>query len=395
MEPRGELFRSGGNLTKEQRKRLLIFHPALAPYRVDQFNGIARLFDLHIVFLFDNVWNHPFDQANLLSRSNFSYSYLLSGPRWKSRVFRFGMLREIRRFNPDVVFGYEFSFTTLYLLLLARLNLFKGRLGSTIDDSPEMCQNIQTPMRAFARRIVIPRLDYIAVFSSAVSQFFAKNFSISQDQIIVSPLVQDPKHLRANADDLDERAETLIETHKLHNKKVLLFVGRLVDEKGLIPYIEGISDVLHSTPEAVLILVGDGPLRSSIEQKIHELELDSSVLLPGRFEGPDLYAWYLCASGFVLPSLFEPFGAVVDEAQVFGLPVLCSRFAGSSVLVTPDKGMIFDPSDPAKATSDFLEGIPLPLPKLASRPSQSSFHEDTFNEQWKKIITFSNPGSSH
>jgi len=50
-------------------------------------------------------------------------------------------------------------------------------------------------------------------------------------------------------------------------------------------------------------------------------------------EAQQLHAWYLCSSGFVLPSIYEPFGAVVDEALIFGLKVLCSKYAGSSYLI--------------------------------------------------------------
>src|SRR5688572_20909454 len=102
------------------KKKLLIFHPALAPYRIDQFNGIGKLFDLHIVFIFDNVWNHKFDQAKLKQQLTFSHSYLLKGPRYKGRVLRFGMLKKIREVKPDIIIGYEYSFTTLYLILLKK-----------------------------------------------------------------------------------------------------------------------------------------------------------------------------------------------------------------------------------------------------------------------------------
>ena len=50
------------------KKKLLIFHPALAPYRVDQFNSLNEIFDLEVVFLFNNQWTFKYDQARLLSQ---------------------------------------------------------------------------------------------------------------------------------------------------------------------------------------------------------------------------------------------------------------------------------------------------------------------------------------
>ena len=60
-------------------KKLLIIHPALAPYRVDEFNALSKLFDLEVVFIFENVWNHRFDQDKLLSQLQFKVSFLLKG----------------------------------------------------------------------------------------------------------------------------------------------------------------------------------------------------------------------------------------------------------------------------------------------------------------------------
>lgn len=368
------------------RRRLLVFHPALAPYRVEQFNRLSDLFELRVVFLFDNVWNHPFDQSRLLSRARFAYGHLLSGLRWKGRVFRRGMLREIRNFRPDIVFGFEFSPTTIFLMLLARLYGMRFALGSTIDDSPEICRKVQSPVRALARRLLVRRLDHLAVLSTEVAEFYARAYGISPSRIVVSPLLQDPRALRADSDGLERTARAHVEFHGLDGRRVLLFVGRLIPEKGVVPFLERIAGILRDRPEFLFVVVGDGPERPALESLVANLGLERSVLLAGRFEGPELLAWYLCADGFALPSLFEPFGAVVDEAQAFGLPVLCSRLAGSASLVTPGKGTVFDPSDPVLATSRFLDGLPPSRPPLlALRPSLSSFDDREFAAQWGKL----------
>ena len=90
------------------KKKLLIFHPALAPYRVDQFNALSLLFELEVVFLYDNLWSYKMDQSRLISQLNFRVSWLLTGPRYKGRVFRYGMLKKIKSINPDIISGYEF-----------------------------------------------------------------------------------------------------------------------------------------------------------------------------------------------------------------------------------------------------------------------------------------------
>ncbi|WP_276365393.1 glycosyltransferase [Chryseolinea sp. H1M3-3] len=327
------------------KKKLLIFHPALAPYRVDQFNAIARLFELHVVFIFDNVWNHKFDQSKLQEKLIFEYSFLLKGPRIKGRVFRFGMVKKIRQVNPEIIIGYEYSFTTLYLILLKKLGIIKQQIGSMIDDSLEISRHIQSGMRDRVRSFSVKHLDYLIVLSDEVADFYQTKFSLDKKRVIVSPLFQDPLRLRKDAGKLVPLAKTHFQKFNLKNKKVLLFVGRFIPEKGLLNFIEIITPILKEDPEVRLVLVGDGTEREKIQGSIEKHGVQNSVVLAGRYEGDELLAWYHCASAFALPSFYEPFGAVVNEALIFGLKVFCSQFAGSSYLTTPGEDALFNPND--------------------------------------------------
>ena len=375
--------------TKKMKKKLLIIHPALAPYRIDQFNAISRLFDLEVVFIFGNVWNHKFDQKKLLSQLIFKVSFLLKGPRLKGRVFRFGMYRSIRKINPDVVFGYEFSFSTQYLILLKRLGLLRQKIGTTIDDSIDICNNIQSKTRLFARRNAIKHLDYIVVLSTEVSEFYQKTFHLRESQIIVSPILQDADRLRSKAEDLDAIANQYARDYDLFGKKVLLFVGRFISEKALPNFVDTIHSLLLEHKDLVLVLVGDGDEKQKLQVQIAERRLEHKVLLPGRFEGEELYAWYLCASGFVLPSTYEPFGAVVNEAFIFGLPVFCTKYAGASYLVQPGKGLLFDPLSKSDTTNGLLNFLPILSPvgkiDLMHRPSLMANENDMFTSEWNKL----------
>lgn len=75
---------------ERQKKKILMFHPSLAPYRIDQFNSLNELFDLTVVFLFDNIWNNNMDQERLLSQCSFKISYLLKGPSRKGGKYSSG-----------------------------------------------------------------------------------------------------------------------------------------------------------------------------------------------------------------------------------------------------------------------------------------------------------------
>jgi glycosyltransferase involved in cell wall biosynthesis len=371
------------------KKKLLIFHPALAPYRVDQFNYLSQLFDLEVVFILENVPGNEFDQDKLLSLLNFKYAFLLAGPLYKDRVFRFGILKTIRRFNPDIILSYEYSFITQYLILLKRLGLIHQKIGSTTDDNLEICNHVQTKIRYVAREISIRRLDYLIVQSKEVSQFFIDRFKLNDNQLTVSPIFQDPVRLRSNFEELESIANGYLKKYSLKGKKVLLFVGRLVPEKAMKGFLNNIYHILLDQDCLVLILIGEGVERRNIEELIKEKNLQDKVFLPGRFEGQQLNAWYLCSSGFILPSVYEPFGAVVNEALIFGLKVFCSKYAGASYLINDEKGMLFDPSSEQDANYKlnlFLKSIdPVIDINMKNKPSLMSNNQQDFNNEWEKL----------
>jgi len=373
------------------KKKLLIFHPALAPYRVDQFNSLSKLFDLEVVFVYENIDNNKFDQSKLLSLLEFKYSFLLKGIYFKGRVFRFGIFRKIKRFNPDIIIGYEYSFISQYLIFLKRIGLIHQRIGSTIDDSLEICNHVQSKGRYFARKISVNKFDILIVMSNEVSTFYQNTFNIRPNQIIVSPILQDPERLRENSNLLEIFANQYIKDYNLKGKKILLYVGRFSPEKGLIRFVNHIHTLLLDHKQVVLVLIGNGEEKTAIVNLLKDKSLEKKVIMPGRYEGQNLNAWYVCSSGFVFPSTYEPFGAVVNEALIFGLKVFCSKYAGSSYLVTPEKGMLYDPfseKDTVCKLNLFLNEIDIvDKINLMNKPSLMSDHKSDFLLEWNKLIT--------
>ena len=372
------------------KKRLLIFNSALAPYLIDQYNNLNQLFELEVVFLFTNVINQSFDQQKLLSLLECKYSFLLKGISYKERVFRFGILKTIWRFKPNIIISYEYSFTTQYLILLKQIRLIHQKIGSSIDDSIEICNHVQSKVRFFARLISIKHLDYLIVLSKEVSQFYQDNFKLRLNQIVISPILQNPDRLRNNGDEIVKIANIYVQKYQLKGKKVILFVGRMVPVKGLNRFLKNIAQILIKNKDIIFVLVGNGEEQNSIEVIINENQLFDNVILPGRYEGVALYGWYLCASGFVLPSTYEPFGAVVNEALIFGNKVFCSKYAGASYLIQSDNCVIvFDPlneNDTIDKLYIFLNSIDVVDEiNMMNKPLLILNTQKDFIAEWKKI----------
>lgn len=105
-------------------------------------------------------------------------------------------------------------------------------------------------------------------------------------------------------------------------KTILLYVGRLAQEKG----IEQIRDVLVSSPDVCLALVGDGPHRAYLENYYQ----GTNTIFTGFLYGEDLAKAYASADVFVFPSTTETLGLVILEAMASGLPVIAGRSGPTS-----------------------------------------------------------------
>ena len=116
------------------------------------------------------------------------------------------------------------------------------------------------------------------------------------------------------------------------DKKVVLFVGRLAEKKGVPYLIEAMEEI-----DAVLAIVGDGPLKEELEQqgrKINELSGWNKVRFLGSKTHEELKAVYASADIFVCPSITaadgdqEGLGLVILEAMASGLPVIATNSGG-------------------------------------------------------------------
>jgi 1,2-diacylglycerol 3-alpha-glucosyltransferase len=131
-----------------------------------------------------------------------------------------------------------------------------------------------------------------------------------------------------------------------------LTVCRFVPEKNLIRLIMAFARYRAQCDPAStwdLVLCGDGPLASQIEQAIVQSRCAQAIHRPGFLQCSELPRWYAHAGAFILPSLSEPWGLVVNEAAASSLPLLVSSRAGCAPVLVPQPdsttGSQFDPFD--------------------------------------------------
>ncbi len=116
-------------------------------------------------------------------------------------------------------------------------------------------------------------------------------------------------------------------------RRVMIFVGRLDQQKGLLPFFQVLPPVLEELPDYDLLVVGDGPQRAALAQLAKQLGIAERVHFAGwRCDVPNLLA---AANVLVLPSRWEGMPNVVLEAMAAGKPVVATRAQGVVELLGP------------------------------------------------------------
>lgn len=140
-----------------------------------------------------------------------------------------------------------------------------------------------------------------------------------------------------NAIDLDKFKFNQAKRNELRNqfglkgKFVLGHVGRFMKQKNHKFLIDVFDEFQKCYPNSVLVLVGDGPLKEEIKNKVNSLGLTDKVLFMGNIDFvADLYN---ALDVFLLPSLYEGLPVVGIEAQANGLPSMCSQNVTKEILL--------------------------------------------------------------
>lgn len=135
------------------------------------------------------------------------------------------------------------------------------------------------------------------------------------------------------------------------NSRVILSVGRLVREKQHSLLIEAFARISRQCPEWRVVIVGDGPLRSALEEQICRLGLRDRVSLVGQVDNPSRY--FADAGIFVLPSDYEGTSNALLEAASASLPCIVSATAAPTA--TNETFRIFAPREVSLLAHHLLE----------------------------------------
>jgi len=182
----------------------------------------------------------------------------------------------------------------------------------------------------------------VIVCSLSMKYDSRKQFQLPEDKLRVIPIGIDSKKFEG----LEPNKHLIRERHGVRpGEKVILFVGRLTEQKGCefllraIPYVARFFEVK-------LLIVGDGYQRAQLEVIAASSGAAGRISFVGYLNDHDLNELMLSSDVMVIPSIYEPFGVVALEAMAAKLPIVASNIDGLAEIVRHEEnGLLVFPKD--------------------------------------------------
>jgi glycosyltransferase involved in cell wall biosynthesis len=333
--------------------RLVILTEIIAPYRIPVFNVLARRagLDLDVIFLAETdetlrQWRVYKDEIC------FSHQIL---PSWRWRAGRTsilinrGLWPALNKANPQVIIcgGYNYAASWEALLWARRRRVpFVLWSESNSHDARGGRAWVEALKAYFLRHC-----DGFVVPGKASFEYL-KMLECEEASISTAPNAVDNSWFATRAESTFRRAAEFRDQLRLPSR-FILFVGRLVPEKGVFDLLEAYA-MLESglRSEVGLVFAGDGVSREELAQRAKRIS-PGTVCFPGFAQREDLAGLYALAEFLVLPTHSDPWGLVVNEAMACGLPIIVSSVAGCSADLVDDgwNGYVVPPRDSDKISA--------------------------------------------
>lgn len=269
--------------------------------------------------------------------------------------------------RPDVVIPFMEAVYCVTLLALVGIHI-------PVISSERIDPRKSPVIRNFLRRLFLPMTTHLVVQTEDIKSFYP-SFIKKKTSIIYNPVVEDVFYSQSPfCNEKDNR---------------LISVGKLDYQKNQQMMIRAFAKIQGLFPEWKLIIYGEGPLRTKLENLISSYRLQDKVVLPGRTES--VIDEMRQSKVFCFSSNFEGMSNAMIEAICLGLPVVTTRVSGVSELIEEEKNGFVVSCNDIDALADRMKRLmsddDLRKTMSINNISKASmFKLDNIVNQWETLI---------
>lgn len=335
--------------------------PEFAPFNRQQIMHLADLNEVRVIA--PVPWTHmlskrlagdrpaPLEEFSKIDVSYPVYYYtpkIMRDSYWRfyrsSVASTFG--RHVREFNPDLVYAtwaYPDCRAAVELSSSAGLPLVMRIHGSDINDFFRFRGRKRLILEA------VERADAVISVNEVLKELLVSNGADPSRIHVIYNGIDRSVFLPQDRDNCRSGLGLGVET------PVILFAGNLKPVKGVDLLLEAFSRIEKRGLQ--LHILGDGPLRSSLEKRASSLGISGKVFFHGSVAHREMSRWYSASDILCLPSLNEGTPNVILEALACGIPVVASDTGGIPEVVNQDAGILFRTGDIPSLTTALSDGL--------------------------------------
>ena len=251
---------------------------------------------------------------------NYQYKFILLNNNYLESTNSFATtikwIKHVFQYKPDLInlTGYSEPGTLVILLLCKILNIKTIITNETVYNKQSDSIGLLLWLKKLYKIVLFYFTDY----------FFS--YGINSNDFLFRHKVLKGKILSFLNSFDSERFKTLSIINVV-NEPYFLFVGRISIEKNIEFLIQMAVKLKNINSNIKIKIIGSGPDFEELNLKISNLNL-TNILVLGSINWDNLGQYYSNSLGLILPSFFEPWGMVANEAFFYRVPVICSEFCG-------------------------------------------------------------------
>lgn len=319
-----------------KKYKVAFIHNIISPYRIPLFEELSAhpLIDLYVYFCAETHKNRKWDVPKC---GNFNYS-VLSGFTLEFSEVKYSVnpsivLNLIKGKYDVIIISGNSDFTTHVTYFTSKLLRIPTIWWSEgIESTQSKLGKLISPLT----KHIVKNVDAVIVPGSLSKKFHIK-LGANPETVFLAPNIVNNKEFFESHSKFKPYVEQFKQKFNFPNKKIILYVGQLIQRKGVEYLIDAYALLKNEYNNVCLVIVGDGVLKRELEKKCHDLHIQD-IVFTGWVSEDQKIMYYSISDLFVLPTLEDVWGLVINEAMCCGLPVISTTKAGCSTdMITPSK----------------------------------------------------------
>lgn len=330
------------------KNKVILITNSPTPYRVPLWNELTKLINLEVICIakIEKNRNWIIDYPQYIKFLK-SYHFFFQQRDWALHItFPFSLFINLLKKNPSVLIiaGYD-SIQYWEALLYAKIFNKKVVLwsGTTL-----LSTNSKSGIVRLLKSIFIKSADRYYTYGTKATQYL-ESFGVDSSKITTGANTVDTKYFK----------EKTSNENNGNGITRFLYVGQLINRKGLINTLEAFSKLINC--DWTFTIIGTGEQESELKAITKQYHLEEKVLFIGYKQKNEIIDYFSNSDILIMPSYSEVWGLVLNEALASGLFCLSSKYAGATFDLIRDgeNGYIIDPND----TDDITQKLNYALKK--------------------------------